>query len=211
MIKCLDDNIGLLINGPKDLDLLDNTIIIFTSDHGDLCGEHGRVNKSVPLEASAKVPFIVYYPRRLKGHRVVEEVLSVIDFTPTILSLVGITTDTKRPGRDFSHLLEGKKAGKDWRDAIFMRGASNPKQNDKSWLTVVSKKYKLTLSGRTEDAPWLTDMEKDPDELVNEYFNPEYQDVIKILMKELEDYGKEWNDQRINSIPIKKEINKFLN
>ncbi len=211
MVKCIDDNIGLLINELRDLNLLDNTIIIFTSDHGDLCGEHGRINKSVPLEASAKVPFIIYYPKSLKKGIVIEDVLSVVDFAPTILSLTGTSSKTKRAGRDFSPLLRGEKTVKNWRDAIFMRGAgSRPgEKKNKSWLTIVTKRYKLTLSETEGDKPWLTDMKKDPNELVNEYYNPDYQQIAKDLMRMLYKYGKEWNDKRINSETIKTEIEHF--
>lgn len=210
MIKCLDDNVGIIIKELKKLGLMERTIIVFTSDHGDLCGEHGRTNKSVPLEASAKVPFIVYYPKQLKGGTVVDEVLSVVDFAPTILSMAGIDPQAKRAGRDFSSLLKGEAPGKEWRDAVFMRGTDARKGKSKSWLTVVSRNYKLTLSEVEGDVPWLTDMEKDPDELVNEYFNPAYQEEVKALMKELYNYGKEWHDRRINSSLIKKEMERIL-
>lgn len=211
MIKCIDDNIGLLINELKKLDLLNNTIIVFTSDHGDLCGEHGRTNKSVPLEASAKVPFIIYYPKSLKKGIVIEEVLSVADFAPTILSLTGVHTETKRAGRDFSFLLKGEKNDKEWRNAVFMRGPESRlgEGKNKSWLTIVTQRYKLTLSEVESDKPWLTDMKKDPNELVNEYYNPDYQQVVKNLTNMLYKYGKEWDDKRINSETIKKEIEHF--
>lgn len=209
MIKCLDDNVGAIIRELQNLGLLERTIIIFTSDHGDLCGEHGRTNKSVPLEASAKVPFIIYYPKQLKGGTVVEEVLSVVDFAPTILSMAGIDSQVKRAGRDFSSLLRGENPT-EWRDAVFMRGADAYKGPRKSWLTVVSRNYKLTLSEVGGDVPWLTDVKKDPDELINEYFNSDYQEEVTKLIKELYNYAKEWNDIRINSPLIKKEIDRFL-
>lgn len=193
----------------QNLGLLERTIIIFTSDHGDLCGEHGRTNKSVPLEASAKVPFIIYYPKQLKGGTVVEEVLSVVDFAPTILSMAGIDSQVKRAGRDFSSLLRGENPT-EWRNAVFMRGADAYKGPRKSWLTVVSRNYKLTLSEVGGDVPWLTDVKKDPDELINEYFNSDYQEEVTKLIKELYNYAKEWNDIRINSPLIKKEIDRFL-
>ena len=50
MIKCIDDNIGKLIQTLSDSGILEKTIVIFTSDHGDMCGEHGLINKGVPLD-----------------------------------------------------------------------------------------------------------------------------------------------------------------
>ena len=210
MVKCLDDNVGRLLRELKDCDLLEHTIIVFTSDHGDLCGEHGRTNKSVPLEASARVPFIIYYPEELQQGKVVKEVLSVVDFAPTILSLAGIKTTAFRAGRDFTILLKGKEPDNKWRDAVFMRGGDNLEGPAKSWISVVSKRYKLTLSDRPGDKPWLTDLVNDPDELINEYDNPSYRNILRKLMDELYDYGQQWKDKRLESPLIKKEMNEIV-
>ena len=59
MVKCIDDNVGRIIEALRKRELLDRTIIVFTSDHGDLCGEHGRLNKGVPYEGSARIPFLI--------------------------------------------------------------------------------------------------------------------------------------------------------
>ena len=63
MVKCIDDNLGKLVHFLKEEGLYENTLIIFTSDHGDLCGEHHRHNKSVPYEMSARVPFVMHCPQ----------------------------------------------------------------------------------------------------------------------------------------------------
>lgn len=211
MVKCLDDNIGRLIQELDRLDLMEHTIVVFTSDHGDLCGEHGRTNKSVPLEASARVPLIICYPKGLEGGKVVDEVLSIVDFAPTILSLAGVETNAFRAGRDFTYLLQGEECSKEWRDAVFMRGGDTQDGTAKSWVSVVSKRYKLTLSNKLGDRPWLTDLSKDPNELVNEYDNPNYREVLQRLIKELDEYGKRWGDQRLDSPLIRKEIDKKCN
>jgi len=59
-VKCIDDNIGKLIKSLRDQGILDNTIILFSSDHGDLLGEHNQINKGAPFEGSALIPFIIY-------------------------------------------------------------------------------------------------------------------------------------------------------
>ncbi|NIP92645.1 MAG: sulfatase-like hydrolase/transferase, partial [Akkermansiaceae bacterium] len=64
MMKCIDDNVGRITRHLEILGLLDETILVFTADHGDMRGEHHRQNKGIPLEASAKVPFVIRYPRR---------------------------------------------------------------------------------------------------------------------------------------------------
>ena len=56
MVKCIDDNVGRILKELRKHDLVDRTMIVFTSDYGDLCGEHGRLNKGVPYEGSAAFP-----------------------------------------------------------------------------------------------------------------------------------------------------------
>lgn len=62
MVKCIDDNVARLLLTLDDLKLTDSTVVVFTSDHGDLCFEHGRLNKGNPYEASAKIPMVIRAP-----------------------------------------------------------------------------------------------------------------------------------------------------
>ncbi|MDP7274734.1 MAG: sulfatase-like hydrolase/transferase, partial [Planctomycetaceae bacterium] len=65
MVKCLDDNVGRILETLRKEGRLDRTLIVFTSDHGDLCGEHGRLNKGVPYEGSARIPFLLHCPGKV--------------------------------------------------------------------------------------------------------------------------------------------------
>ncbi len=70
MVQCIDDNIGRLLARIKEADRLDNTLVIMTSDHGDLCYEHDRQNKGNPYEGSARVPMIFRFPKHIKAGEV---------------------------------------------------------------------------------------------------------------------------------------------
>ena len=72
MVKCIDDNVGRILDTLRENDLLENTIVVFTADHGDLCGEHGRLNKGVPYEGSAKDPLRDLLPREDPAGTVVD-------------------------------------------------------------------------------------------------------------------------------------------
>lgn len=215
MIKCIDDNVGRLIQVLIENKILDKTIIIFTSDHGDLCGEHGMVNKGVPLDGSARVPFIISYPAEMAKGLIVNHAMSVVDFTPSILSFCKIDSPIKYDGRDLSGLWSGKPLPEGVDDAVFMR-AITPKiasdwdesatANRAKWISVVTPQYKLTLSENAWDAPWLSDLEKDPDELENCYGKKDYQKVVLQLKKKLFDYGTRFNDPRIKVPKIEKEL-----
>jgi len=186
MVKCIDDNVGKVIAALKKNGLIDNTIIVFTADHGDLRGEHGRQNKGVPLEASAKIPFVLRYPEKVGPGTIIHESLSCVDFLPTILSLMGVRTAGKKAGRDASPLFVGKTPT-GWKDITFMRGPGAL-----NWVAALDKRYKLVLSPK--DPPWLIDKEKDPDELINFCLNPEYRGIVRKMATSLAEYAKTYKD-----------------
>lgn len=208
MIKCIDDNIGKLINMLKEEDLLDNTIIVFTADHGDLRGEHHRQNKSVPLEASAKVPFIVYYPSQVPAGTVIKNAFGTADFAPSILSFMGYEIPEKMEGQDFSPLLTKPKNQKKWRDITFVRNTQD-NNVDKGWVAAITSRYKLVLS--SEDEPWLIDMESDPHELINFIQNPDNSKIVKELAMKLDEYGKSHNDPFLLKGKMRQDLNKLIN
>ncbi len=204
MIKCIDDNIGKILDYLKKTGLIKNTIIVFTSDHGDLRGEHHRNNKGVPLEASAKVPFIIYYPEKIRKGTLVKPALGTADFMPTILSLMGVKGSGKEEGRDASELFLGKNTAKGVKDITFSRGVGAPSAN---WIGAFTSRYKLILS--PVDDPWLIDIQEDPDELKNFIKDPKYKATVKELAAELISYGKQFNDQRVSVPKIASDLAKL--
>ena len=197
MVKCIDDNVGKLIATLKAEGILDNTIIVFTSDHGDLCGEHGRLNKGVPYEGSARVPFIIYAPEKLPAGKVVNEALTSIDFFPTVMTLLNATGDYRTDGRDATRLLQG--SANDWHDIAFIR--STPAQ---PWLSAVTSRYKLVISA--SDTPWLIDLNEDPNELVNLYGQPEYSRLARQLKAELVQYARQHEDAHARIPEIRQQL-----
>jgi arylsulfatase A-like enzyme len=188
MVKCIDDNVGRIIEALRKQGRLENTMIVFTADHGDLCGEHCRHNKGNPYEASAKVPFIMYYPPKVKAGTVINEALSCVDFLPTAFSLFGYKTAGLEQGRDASTLFRTGKAPADWKDLAFLRSTGSA-DIPSAWLCVVSDQYKLVFSNG--DIPWLYDLETDPDEVVNALHEADHRDRIRTMSQALQAYGEQ--------------------
>jgi len=162
MVKCIDYNVGKLMKAIKDLDVDDDTIIVFTSDHGDLLMEHSRLNKGQPYETSAGVPFLIRYPGKVPAGKVVETAYSSVDFAPTILSLMGVSdTDVNFQGVDGTEeLLNSDIVSYDEDKIIFsMDTGKNP-----IWAMAQMGHTKLVIS---KDVPWLFDIILDPDEIRN--------------------------------------------
>jgi len=200
MVKCIDDNVGRILAELRNRNLLEKTIIVFTADHGDLCGEHGRLNKGVPYEKSARIPFVIYYPPKIPAGTIVDEVLTCVDFKPTILSLMGVKETSPSHGRDTSALFEGKSIP-GWHDVAIIRGTG-------PWLCAISGDYKLVVSA--VDRPWLFDLAKDPLELDNQADKPEYREVVAKLGREIVAYGKKYDDPYLENENIKASLDTIL-
>ncbi len=161
MVKCIDDNVGRILAALEERGLREDTVVVFTSDHGDLRGEHHRQNKGVPFEASAKIPFVVRAPGLLPAGGRVDAALGTVDFLPTMMALMEVPTAGLEQGRDASALLRGETKD-DWQDVTFLRQAG---RKGEGWLAAVSDGHKLVVA--PDERPWLIDLDQDPHELVN--------------------------------------------
>ena len=104
----LDDCLGALLQTLEDEGLAENTLFVFTSDHGDMLGSQGEVKKQRPWEESIRVPFLLRWPQRFGWQgREVDALLDTPDILPTLLSLTDITIPDTVEGRDFSATIEG--------------------------------------------------------------------------------------------------------
>lgn len=179
MVKCIDYNIGKVLDKLKNLGIEDDTVVVFTSDHGDMLMEHGRLNKNMPYESSAGIPFIVKYPDRVPKGKIIETPYSSVDFAPTILSLMGIRhlpAGVNFQGIDGSEELTSSE----------LRSTNNNQirfsyQTGKSpdWAMAVKNGYKLVL--QKGDVPWLFDLDKDPEEMHNYASSWSHKDIFKEL------------------------------
>lgn len=178
MVKCIDDNVGRILDYLKKNGLDEKTIVVFTSDHGDLMGEHKKHNKGNPYEASAKIPFLIRWPGHIPAGKVVRSAQSNVDFAPMALSMMGITNGWPEfHGKDTSAGFQGLEKGVAGDRVVYITNAGS------KWVAAVDRRYKLVLSPR--DDPWLFDLEKDPDELINFYTNPEYKPIAEKMQAEL--------------------------
>ena len=206
MMKCIDDCVGKLLQTLKEHSILDNTIVVFTADHGDMRGEHHRQNKGIPLEASAKVPFVIRYPEKIAANTRTNAVFNTVDFLPTMLGMMGVKTASREDGRDFSAVLAGS-SNADWKNVTFMRSTGKPGSTT-GWISALTPRYKLILSA--QDKPWLLDLEKDPDELTNFIDSPDHADVVRQLAQDLAQYGKEHADPYLQHSHTSAELRKLL-
>lgn len=182
MCTQIDANIGRLIETLDDLGIAEETMIVFTSDHGDMQGSHGLKNKCLPHEESAGIPLIMYVPG-MPGGRVSDALVSGIDLMPTCLELAGLPAVTSADGQSIAPLVRGES--ENGCDAIFSEWSDK-------WCMIVKDGWKLAAE-RTEKAivPMLmTHIEQDPYEMNNLVDDEAVKELRESFFKELEAWDK---------------------
>lgn len=173
MMSFTDKYIGKILDKLKELDLDRNTIIVFTTDHGDLFGQHGFRWKCIfHYEDLLKIPMIVKFPGKIPEHTSSESLQSLIDLAPTLLSLCDIPIPDCMDGVDQSKVWLGEdEKARDW---IICENRHEPhRMNMRSY---VEKRYKITVHENREYGE-LYDLKKDPEEHLDLWNLPEYADL----------------------------------
>jgi len=163
-IAALDDCMGNIVEAIDKAGIKDNTILVFTSDHGDMLYSHGHRNKQRPWDESARVPFLIRYPAKLgnKG-RNIDMPFGSTDIMPTLLSLCDLNIPKSVEGVDYSRVLAGKVKAPD--NAALIECPSPFGQwlrinGGKEYRGIRTKRYTYV---RDLDGPWLLyDNQKDP-------------------------------------------------
>lgn len=101
----LDWNIGRLMKALNESGQADNTIFVFTSDHGEMFGSHGRRGKLIFYEEAARIPFLVRWPKKIRAKSVSDVLLGTPDIMPTLLSMMNIPVPKSVEGRDLSRSI----------------------------------------------------------------------------------------------------------
>jgi uncharacterized sulfatase len=201
MVRLIDDNVGKILYSLKKNKLDKNTVVVFTTDHGDLLGEHGRHNKRLPYEGSAISPLIVRYPNKIKSGKLIHSAMTSADFAPTFLNIVGSNNALKNVhGRDLSEQFFNSDTNIRDKQVSYMRGVMSPTGEAVYWLAAFDDRFKLII-GRAEK-PWLIDLQQDPDEVHNFYNQTSTQEVTSHLKKELKRLLVKTNDPALNDPKI---------
>ncbi|MDO6351146.1 sulfatase-like hydrolase/transferase [Synechococcus sp. YX-04-1] len=186
MVKLIDDKVGDIISCLKAKNIYDQTIIIFTSDHGDYMGEHGLLSKNGMYESAYKIPFIIRYPPKIKPKSMHTFQWSTIDFCPTLLDL----TDTSYSPGEFTgqsraDLLveQSTKTGGD--DFIFIEDQSlNP--SEKGEVGIIGNEFWYAVNNSGFEV--LFDRKSDPLQINNKANNKELGELKRYFLKKLIDH-----------------------
>lgn len=232
-VKGVDDNVKRLIDYLETEGLLENTIIVYTSDQGFMLGEHDFIDKRWMYEESMRMPFFVRYPKKIKSGSRTDAIINNTDFAPTLVEMAGGRTPNYMQGKSFNTILETGEEPDDWQQATYYRywmhlahKHQNPahfgiRTKDNKLIFFYGKYY---IDTDNPDAEWdkknwgndfanhtpaaweFYDLKKDPKEMNNAYSDPAYQGTITKLKEELKKIREDLNETDKNYPHIQKVI-----
>jgi len=206
-IRCgaaIDDNIGKLLDYLEDEGIADNTIVIYTADQGYFLGEHGFFDKRMIYEESLRMPFVIRYPKEIKGGQRINDIILNIDFSALMADYAGIEKPDYIQGRSFRKNLKGNTPN-DWRKQMYYRYWLHHPDRP-AHFGIRNERYKLAFfygqdlgmkgtSKETTLPAWeFYDLKKDPKELNNAYGDGEYQEIIAEMKSALIEERKKYGD-----------------
>ena len=213
MTANLDWNVGRLLKALDKMGLADDTIVVFTSDHGSMFGEHGRAGKCTFYEEAVRVPLLVRWPGRIPAGHATDACLSTPDIMPTLLSMMHLPVPAAAEGTDLSHLALGQPGPAP--DCALLQGMAETDGWDDGyeWRAVRDKQYTYAVyrEGRME---LLFDNVADRYQMTNLIDDPAHADTADRLRKLMADrmaalgdtfepaswYRDNWIDENFNVV-----------
>ena len=187
MLAAVDEGLGRILEALEQAGQLENTVFVFTSDHGYFNGEHGlSVERRLAYEEAARIPLLVRYPPLVEGGTTLDELVLSVDLAPTLIELAGAEPQGEMHGRSLVPLFKGDAA--DWRTSLLIEYYTDtvfPRVLEMGYKAVRTERYKyihyVDLKGMDE----LYDLASDPHEMENLIDEPGARAVVREMKTEL--------------------------
>lgn len=174
-VTLLDERLGHLMERLEQVGLLQDSVVIFTSDHGDNLGEHGHIQKHNMYEGAVRVPLIVRSPGRVEAGRVSDAFVQWMDIAPTILESAGVPVPRNWEARSLWPLLRDPAAP--GRDAVYAElGRDHIQAHAEMMIMRRDRRWKLVFYLGQDDGE-LYDLEADPAETSNRFHDATLREV----------------------------------
>ena len=190
-VTMVDDNVGRLLGQLRKLGLEENTIIVFTADHGNMLGDHNRWFKGAMYEGSARIPLLMKAPAaspfaaQFNRGIVVSNIVENIDVMPTLCEMAGVPLPAQGiQGRSMTKLVAGTE--KDWKECAFAERGSSMVRTPQYKL-ICNERKNARKGGEYE----LYDLAKDPLETNNLAADPAHAETVKKLAAQLDAWQKD--------------------
>ena len=188
LTEMVDAKIGQVLKALESAGLTENTLVVFTSDHGDMDSAHKMEHKSILYEESVRIPYIMSFPGKIPSNVIDDTHLisNGLDLLPTLCDYAEIEPPPGLAGKSVRKLAEGEPE-KEWRDHLFAESQSS--------RMVRTERYKYVIYESGANREFLIDMEKDLGEMNNLAEDPQYAKTVEQHRKLLKDWIIESDDQ----------------
>lgn len=188
MLASVDEGVGQVFQALEQSGQLDNTVLVFTSDHGYFYGEHGlSIERRLAYEEATRIPLLVRYPPLVKAGSLADAMALSIDVAPTLLEIAGVDNGGKMDGRPLTPLLKGD-VPQDWRTAFLIEYYTDkvfPRVLNMGYKAVRTSRYKYIHYTDLDGMDELYDLKADPYEMKNVIADPGRKDALNELKAEL--------------------------
>ncbi len=184
MIKLIDDQVGRMMAALEESGQRENTLVIFTSDHGEMLGDHGLIQKGCRFyEGLVRVPLVFSWPGHIQQGVQSDALVELLDQTPTLMELAGLEIPERLQGRSLVPMLKGAADLGHHRDFVRCEYYDALDEKDGTFATMYrDERYKLIVY-HGHDLGELYDLEEDPQEFENMWDEPEAQPLKLELMQ----------------------------
>lgn len=188
MLAAVDDGVGQLFDALEASAQLDNTVFVFTSDHGYWYGEHGlSVERRLAYEEALRVPLLVRYPELVQPGKVIDAMAASVDLAPTLLDLAGVRGERRLDGRSLVPLLRGETPA-DWRTSLLVQYNTDtvfPRVHNMGYQAIRTDRWKYIRYNELQNMDELYDLLNDPYEMHNLIDQADLQPIVQQLELEL--------------------------
>jgi arylsulfatase A-like enzyme len=195
-VTALDRNVGRLMETLDRLGLAEDTLVVFSSDHGDMLWSHGRCNKQQPYEESIHIPLIMRWPERLPAGQVSDLLIGVVDHAPTLLGLLGVGPAEAMNGLDLSAHVLGRLAAAPTSVFLAEHATFDQDVTWQPWRGVRTSRY--TYARWLQGGTLLFDNLEDPYQMCNLAHKPAYRDLLESLERELQGWLARLGDRFVS-------------
>ncbi len=193
MTANLDWYMGRLMRALDRMGLADDTIVVFSSDHGEMFGAQGRRAKNTFYEEACRIPFLIRWPKKIAAGTRPDACLSTVDIMPTVLSLMGLKVPAAAEGTDLAPCVLGKKAPEPQAALLQNTGACAAWRDGHEWRALRDKRYTYAIY-RVDKSELLFDNIADPHQMKNLARDPGHKDTVGRFRKMLATKMKSIND-----------------
>ncbi|HUX94575.1 MAG TPA: sulfatase-like hydrolase/transferase [Bacteroidales bacterium] len=186
MTERVDSEIGILLNAISENGYDKNTVIVFTSDHGDGAAAHKWAAKNNLYDESAKVPLFIIYPEKIKKNQVNRNIVTLSDLVPTFCDYASINTELNFAGKSLRPVLEGKLSS--LHKSVIVELADYKPDTTRLGRMVRTERFKYNYFTSGKNNEQFFDLINDPGEMRNLAYDPEFREEIESHRQILRDW-----------------------